>query len=59
MNYRFRILLGCCLLLAAQALPAETVYVTDILQLALYEEERSGGRLLRNNRQHPNNILKR
>ena len=49
MTYRFRILLGCCLLLAVQALPAaETVYVTDILQLALHEEERSGGRLLRN-----------
>ncbi len=48
MTYRFKILLGCCLLFSVQALPAETVYVTDILQLALYEEERSGGRLLRN-----------
>ncbi len=48
MSYRFKILLGCCLLFAVETLPAETVYVTDILQLALYEEERSGGRLLRN-----------
>ena len=48
MTYQVKVLIGCCLLLMAQVLWAETVYVTDILQLSMHEEERSGGRLLRN-----------
>ncbi len=48
MTQQARLLLGCCLLLLTQSLPAETVYVTDILQLSLHEEVKSGGRLLRN-----------
>ena len=48
MTHQVKVLIGCCLLLVAQVLSAETVYVTDILQLSMHEEERSGGRLLRN-----------
>ena len=41
-------LVSLCLLLIAQCAVAETVYVTDVLQLGMYETENSGGQLLRN-----------
>ncbi len=43
-----RALAVSALLVMTVAASAETAYVTDILQLALYEQENSGGRLLRN-----------
>ena len=43
-----RALTASALVLIAVAAAAETAYVTDILQLALHEQESSGGRLLRN-----------
>ncbi len=43
-----RTLTASALLFIAVAASAETAYVTDILQLALHEQENSSGRLLRN-----------
>ena len=48
MTHMLRALTAPALLLATVAASAETVYVTDILQLALHEQEGSGGSLLRN-----------
>lgn len=48
MTRNTRHLLALGLLLTAIGSPAETVYVTDILQLAMHEEENGQGGLVRN-----------
>ncbi|MDJ0871080.1 MAG: TIGR04211 family SH3 domain-containing protein [Gammaproteobacteria bacterium] len=48
MTIKLRGLIAPALVLAAVTARAETAYVTDILQLALHEQEGSSGSLLRN-----------
>ncbi len=48
MTNMFRTFIVPTLMLVTVAASAETAYVTDVLQLALHEQEGSGGSLLRN-----------
>ena len=48
MTNMFRTFIVPALMLVTVAASAETAYVTDVLQLALHEQEGSGGSLLRN-----------